>query len=73
MSLGPDIERIRTWSVRAAERAVYVALRFDAAIALLLVEHGDCFVGFDAGSHWQSEPARPLISGRAKWKMRPAI
>src|SRR5277367_3758973 len=36
-------------SVRAAERAVYVALRFDVAIALLLVERGDCFVGFGAG------------------------
>src|ERR1700735_3764301 len=36
-------------SVRAAERAVNVALRFDAAIALLLVERGDRFVGFDAG------------------------
>src|SRR5277367_6554364 len=49
MSLGPDIERIRTWSVRTAERAFYVSLRFDAAIELLLVEHGDCFAGFDAG------------------------
>ena len=36
-------------SIRAAERAVNIALRFDAAIALLLVERGDCFVGFDAG------------------------
>src|SRR5277367_2487641 len=36
-------------SVRAAERAGYVALRFDVAIALLLVERGDCFVGFGAG------------------------
>src|ERR1700734_1177184 len=36
-------------SIRAAQRAVNVALRFDAAIALLLIERGDCFVGFDAG------------------------
>src|SRR5580658_10679311 len=36
-------------SIRAAQRAVNVALRFDASIALLLVERGDCFVGFGAG------------------------
>src|SRR5208283_760935 len=45
MILGRDEPR----SIRAAERAVNIALRFDAAIALLLVERGDRFVGFGAG------------------------